>query len=216
MSKYVICPLKLIKPQMVVAESESVCSVNLFRTPNIVFILTIEVIQKSKIVSASQNPDAFGKFYNWKTGDQMDIKILLEDNKSILLSSKQAEKLGLNQDTTLPVSLDTEFTNLTIAVTINSTSDLPIITPVQELLAVELQIVGFFDSNRPGIGSQYSGAIFRLEHLQEWISLRDLGRETDIDSAFLVTYKTDHFVLEIDEDYLRTKVELLKKQFPKK
>jgi len=159
-------------------------------------------------------PDAFGKFYNWKTGEQMDIKILLEDNKSVLLSSKQAEKLGLNQETTLPVSLDTEFTNLTIAVTINATSGLPIITPVQELLRVELQIVGFFDSKRPGIGSQYSGAVFRLEHLQEWISLQDPGRETDIVSAFLVAYKTDHFALEIDEDYLRTKVELLEETIP--
>jgi len=159
-------------------------------------------------------PDAFGKFYNWKTGEQMDIKILLEDNKSILISSKQAEKLDLNQDTTLPLSLDTEFTNLTIAVTINATSGLPIITPVQELLTVELQIVGFFDSKRPGIGSQYSGAIFRLEHLQEWISLQDPMRETDIVSAFLVAYKTDHFALEIDEDYLRTKVELLAETIP--
>ena len=159
-------------------------------------------------------PNAFGKFYNWKTGEQMDIKILLEDNKSILLSSTQAEKLGLNQETTLPVSLDTEFTNLTIVVTINATSGLPIITPVQELVRVELQIVGFFDSKRPGIGSQYSGAVFRLEHLQEWISLQDPGRETDIVSAFLVAYKTDHFALEIDEDYLRTKVELLEETIP--
>jgi len=159
-------------------------------------------------------PNAFGKFYNWKTGEQMDIKILLEDNKSILLSSRQAEKLGLNQETTLPVSLDTEFTNLTIAVTINATSGLQIITPVQELLRVELQIVGFFDSKRPGIGSQYSGAVFRLEHLQEWISLQDPGRETDIVSAFLVAYKTDHFALEINEDYLETKVELLEEAIP--
>jgi len=159
-------------------------------------------------------PDAFGKFYNWKNGEQMDINILLGDNKSILLSSDQTEKLGLNQETTLPVSLTTEFTNLTVAVTINITSGLPIITPVQEILRVELQIVGFFDSKRPGIGSQYSGAVFRLEHLQEWISLQDPERETDIVSAFLVAYKSDHFVLEIDEDYLRTKVELLEDAIP--
>jgi ABC-type antimicrobial peptide transport system permease subunit len=158
--------------------------------------------------------DAFGKFYDWKTGEQMDINILLDGNKSILLSSNQAEKLGLNQDTTLPVSLATEFTNLTVAVNINTTSGLPIITPVQEILRVELQIVGFFDSKRPGIGSQYSGAVFRLEHMQEWISLQDPKRETDIVSAFLVAYKSDHFVLEIDEDYLRTKLELLEETIP--
>jgi ABC-type antimicrobial peptide transport system permease subunit len=159
-------------------------------------------------------PDAFGKFNNWKTGEQMDINILLDNNKSILLSSNQAEKLGINQDTTLPVSLTTEFTNLTVVVTINITSGLPIITPIQELLRVELQIVGFFDSNRPGVGSQYSGAIFRLEHLQEWISLQDPKRETDIISSFLVAYKSDHFVLEIDEDHLRTEVELLEGAIP--
>jgi len=159
-------------------------------------------------------PDAFGKFYSWKTGEQMDISILLGDNKTILLSSDQAEKLGLTQETTLPVSLATEFTNLTVAVTINITSGLPIITPLQEILRVELQIVGFFDSKRPGIGSQYSGAVFRLEHLQEWISLQDPGRETDIVSAFLIAYKSDHFILEIDEDYLKTKVELLKNAIP--
>jgi len=159
-------------------------------------------------------PEAFGKFYDWKTGEQMDINILLDDNKSILLSSDQAEKLGLNQDTTLPVSLTTEFTSLTVAVTINITSGLPIITPVQEILRVELQIVDFFDSKRPGISSQYSGAVFRLEHLQEWISLQDPERGTDIVSAFLVAYKADHFVLEIDEDYLRTKVELLEDAIP--
>jgi ABC-type antimicrobial peptide transport system permease subunit len=161
-------------------------------------------------------PDAFGEFYNWKTGEQMDIETLLEDNQTILLSSAQAERLGLNQDTILPVSLETEFTNFTIVVTINATSGLPIITPVQELLTVELQIVGFFDSRRPGIGSQYSGAVFVLEDLQEWISLQDPLRETDIISAFLVAYKTDHFALEIDEDYLRTRVALLEERIPEK
>ena len=112
-------------------------------------------------------PEAFGKFYDWKNGEQMDINVLLDNNKSILLSSNQAEKLGLSQDTTLPAPLTTEFTNFTIAVTINTTSGQPIITPIQEILRVELQIVGFFNSKRPGIGSQYSGAVFRLEHLQE-------------------------------------------------
>ena len=159
-------------------------------------------------------PEAFGKFYDWKSGEQMDINVLLDDNRSILLSSSQAEKLGLNQDTPLPVPLTTEFTNFTIAVTINITSGLPIITPIQEILRVELQVVSFFDSKRPGIGSQYSGAVFRLEHLQEWISLKDPKRETDIVSAFLVAYKSDHFVLEIDEDYLRTKVELVEEAVP--
>jgi ABC-type lipoprotein release transport system permease subunit len=58
-------------------------------------------------------PEAFGSFYDWKTGNEMDIDSLLMSNDSILLSSKQAEKLGLTQETSLPVSLTTEFTNVT-------------------------------------------------------------------------------------------------------
>ncbi len=158
--------------------------------------------------------EAFGKFYNWKNGEQMDINILQENNKSILLSSSQAKKLGLTQETTLPTTLTTEFTNLTIVVTFNTTSSQPIITPIQEILNVELQIVGIFDSKRPGIGSQYSGVVFRLEHLQEWVSLQDPKHETDIVSAFLVAYKADHFLVEIDEDYLRTKIDLLEDAIP--
>ena len=298
-------------------------------------------------------PDAFGTFYDWKTGDQMDISTLLDDNQSILLSSDQSEKLGLNQDTNLPVTLITEITNLSTTVippvvplsewiinanltssnyvlngsysnlhlelepldftsmvtvyTINcpqlnlsnyayvnvtatgtnntgvllgfflddqnnfdvsnwtdiATLDgssfdltsyagrtlrgdgylaimsfngaqaniditeiafetptaigsqrLPIISFTPEISKVEMQVVGIFDSNRPGIGSQYSGAVIRLDHLQEWLSLKDPKRETDIISTFLVSYKTDHFILEIDEDYLKTKVELLENSIP--
>ena len=61
-------------------------------------------------------PEAFGSFYDWKTGNQMDPKVLLTDNTTILLSSKQAEKLGLTKDTPLPINLTTEFTNLTVVV----------------------------------------------------------------------------------------------------
>ena len=38
-----------------------------------------------------KHPDTFGTFHDWKTGEQMDTTILLDDNKSILLSSNQAE-----------------------------------------------------------------------------------------------------------------------------
>ena len=298
-------------------------------------------------------PDTFGTFYDWKTGEQMDTSILLDDNKSILLSSNQAEKLGLNQDTILPATLTTEFTNLTTTIippivplsewtinanltnteyvlnsngsnlhlelepvdftsmvniytrncpplnltnyshvniavtgtnntgvllgfflddgssfdvanwtdqgtvdslnfdltpyarrtlrgdvylairsfngirasiditeiafetqTPNGTLRLPIISFTPEISRVEMQVVGIFDSNRPGIGSQYSGAIIRLDHLQEWLSLKDPNQETDVISTFLVSYKADHFILEIDEDYLRNKVELLENSIP--
>ena len=300
-------------------------------------------------------PDAFGTFYDWKTGDQMDIGSLLGDNKSILLSSKQAERLGLTQDTSLPVTLTTEFTNLSAIITpptvplsewavnaegtntpyvlnssvsglqlgitptnftsvvtvytincpqlnlssyshVNVTATgtpnavvimgfflddgsefdvanltdvgtlnsslfdlspyagkslsgnaylvlmsfdgtpaavniteiafetmtpdgfqrVPIIDFVPEVSKVDLNVVGIFDSNRPGIGSQYSGAVMRLEHLQDWLSLSDPNRETDLISTFLVSYQADHFILEIDEDYLQTQVDLVEDSIPEK
>ena len=300
-------------------------------------------------------PDAFGTFYDWKTGDQMDISSLLSENKSILLSSKQAERLGLTQDTFLPVTLTTEFTNLSAIITpptvplsnwainaegtntnylLNSTDSslqigisptnftsmvtiytincpqlnlssythvnitatgtpntivmmgfflddgskfdvanltdvgtlnaslfelapyagkslngngyltimsfdgtpaalniteiafetitpdgyqrVPIIDYVPEISKVEMNVVGIFDSNRPGIGSQYSGAVMQLNHLQDWLSLSDTNWETDLISTFLVSYKADHFILEIDEDYLQTQVDLVEDSIPEK
>ena len=84
-----------------------------------------------------------------------------------------------------------------------------------EISRVDLQVVGIYDSNRPGIGSQYSGAVFRLEYLQDWLSLKDQNQQTDIISAFSIAYKGDHFVKEIDENYLQAKVDYLKATIPK-
>ena len=292
-------------------------------------------------------PEAFGSFYDWKTGNQMNPSALLTDNTTILLSSKQAEKLGLTKDTPLPVTLTTEFTNLTVVVspppsvplsdwivnsnfttgdyvlnsselglslelnptnpfsmvtvfTINgprltlsdysyvnvtatgsdnarilfgfssetgSSIDLanwtdpatlnaapfdlepyagevmrgdiycalmssngtqanvniteitfgtlsPIISFVPETARINLQVVGIFDSNRPGIGSRYSGAVFKLDHLQQWLSLQDPKKETDIISTFLVTFKQDHFISEINKDDLKSKVKTLEDTIP--
>jgi len=292
-------------------------------------------------------PEVFGSFYDWKTGSQMEPSVLLTDNSSILLSSKQAEKLGLTKDTILPVTLTTEFANLTVAVSqpplvslsgwmvnsnfttgayvlnssglglsveldplnpasmvtvftvsgprlslsdyayVNVTAtgtdnakvllgfllengssfDLanwtdpatldaapfeltpyaggalrgdvyvtlmssnetrasvditeiafgalsPIVSFVPEISRVELNIVGIFDSSRPGIGSQYAGVVFRLDHLQQFLSLQDPKKQTDIVSAFLVTFKANHFTSEIKEDYLKSKVTLLEQTIP--
>ncbi len=292
-------------------------------------------------------PEIFGSFYDWQSGDRMNLSVLLTSNSSILLSSKQAEKLRLTEDTPLPVTLTTEFTNLTAVIagpptvplsdwmvnsnfttgehvfnssslglsleltpttpfsmltvftikspqlnlsdyahvnvtatgsnnarfllgfssangtalslvnwtdtqTLNTTTfDLapyageilrgdaycvlmssngtkaaiditgitfeplsPVISYVPEISRVDLQIVGIFDSNRPGIGSQYSGVVFRLDHLQQWLSLQFQNRATDKISAFLVAFKQDHFASEIEEDYLKSKVELLKAAIP--
>src|SRR3989304_8417232 len=97
---------------------------------------------------------------------------------------------------------------------LNGSSRLPIIEFGSEISRENLQVVGIFDSNRPGIGSQYSGAVFRLEDLQGWVSLQDPKQETDIVSAFLVAYKADHFIQEIDKDYLKTKLDSLKTVIP--
>jgi ABC-type antimicrobial peptide transport system permease subunit len=296
-------------------------------------------------------PEAFGSFYDWKTGEEMNISSLLVSNSSILLSSDQAEKLGLDEETSLPVYITTEFTNLTATVapspvvplsdwavesnfttveyvlenssislsleleesafpgvmpsvvtlyTMNSSRlslsnydyinvkatgtnntkvllgfsmddgssfnvtefadintlntelfDLapyagrtlrgdaflvimssdglpasieiseiafetatPVISYTPEIARVDLQVVGIFDSKRPGIGSQYRGIVFKLEYLQQWMSLqypqKELGRVT----AYSVALKTDHFTSEISEGYLKEKVDIVKANIP--
>ena len=60
----------------------------------------------------TEYPDAFGVFYDWRTQEPMNIADTLQNNNSILLSSEQAEKLGITKDTNLPFNLTTEFVNL--------------------------------------------------------------------------------------------------------
>jgi ABC-type antimicrobial peptide transport system permease subunit len=293
--------------------------------------------------------ESFGTFYDWKTGKQMNPSALLADNASILLSSKQAEKLGLSKDTSLPTSLTTEFTNLTAkisppptvplsdwmvnsnftngnytldsselglrleitptspfsvvtaftisaptlvlsdysyvnvtatgstnarivlgfstqkgnTITIANLTDVatltaalfdlrpyagenmrgdffcavvsangtraavsisaitfeslsPVVTYTPEIARIDLKVVGIFDSKRPGIGSQYTGAVFKLEYLQQWMSLQDQNKETDIIKNYLVTFKKDHFTSEIGKDELKSKVANLEKVIPVK
>jgi len=296
-------------------------------------------------------PEVFGSFYDWKTGNKLDLNSLLLSNNSVLLSSGQADKLGLDEETSLPLNLTTEFTNLTATVVeppvvslsgwivnsnfttteyvLNSSSlnlsleleqvafpgimpsvvtlytvncsrlslsdyayinvtatgtnntrvllgfsmddgnnfnvtnfadidtlnmvsfDLapytgrtlrgdaylvimssdgmpatieiseiafetskPVIAYKSETARVDLQVVGIFDSKRPGIGSQYPGIVFKLEHLQQWMSLQDRQKETDIVKAYLVALKTDHFTSEISEDYLQEQVDIVKAAIP--
>ena len=294
-------------------------------------------------------PEVFGTFYDWKTANQLNPAALLMENSSILLSSKQAEKLGLTKDTQLPITLTTEFTNLTVEIsppptvpldtwmvntnfttgdyildstetrlhieitpttpfstvttfTINgprlplsdysyvnitatgtdnaiiilgfstetgnainianmtniatltaepfdlepytgevmrgdffcavmsangakATLDItgitfgtpsPIVSYVPETARIELEVVGIFDSKRPGLGSQYSGAVFKLEYLQQWQSLQDREKEKDIIRNYLVTFKQDHFITEINKDELKAIVESLENKIPTK
>ncbi|MHA1449662.1 MAG: hypothetical protein ACTSP4_09610 [Candidatus Hodarchaeales archaeon] len=161
-------------------------------------------------------PEEFGTFYDWKTGEEMNITSYLTGNKSILLSSHLAKDLDLDKDTDFPVILNTEFYSITVTFTINMTSGLPIITRNQTTIRTELSIEGVYDSNRPGIGSRYRGLIFSLEGLQDWISLQDPGKETDIVSSYLITLKTDHFQTEIDEDYLQEQLDSLVEIIPER
>ena len=298
-------------------------------------------------------PDSFGKFYDWKSQEQMDLPSLLSDNNSILISSDQAKTFGLDENTNLPVILTTEitklsttatppviplsdwtlnanltntyfaldstnsnlfleiqplnFTSIVGAYTINvpqlnltnysyinvtasgsnnalilfgfslndqttidvanwttasalnnSTFDLtpysgknlrgdayllirsldgtnasiniteiafetltpngptrvPIVSFTQKIEKLDMKVTGIFDSNRPGISSQYQGAVMRLDHLQDWMSLKDPNKETDIISTFLISYKSDHFLLQIDESFLREKLSQIENSIP--
>lgn len=294
-------------------------------------------------------PKAFGDFYDWKTGEKLDINSLLTTNTSILLSSSEAEKLGLTKDTKLPVKLTTEFTNLTstvqapplvpmgnwtvnanttsaeyelnatspnlslkiipvnfqgivtlytinaprlnladydfinvtasgsnntlvilglslddgstitvanmtnidalnteqfdltpyhnntlrgdaflAALSMNGTqaeleiseikfeSNIPILTYSSELDRVDLQVVGIYNSKHPGIGSQYPDIVFKLEHLQQWMSLQYKDKQTDLIKTYLVALKTDHFTSEISEDYLQEQVDIVEAKIPEK
>ena len=159
-------------------------------------------------------PEVFGSFYDWKTGEKIDIASYLTNNMSVLLSSRQAENLGVTKEDSLPIVLSTEFTNVTVTATINPFTGLPIYTPVYSTERVELSVVGIFDSNRPGIGSQYRGLLMALQYVQEWKSLEDTTHKTDIVGEYLVALKTDHFASEIDEDYLQEHVDALEDAIP--
>ncbi|MFW9904793.1 MAG: ABC transporter permease [Candidatus Thorarchaeota archaeon] len=168
----------------------------------------------------------FGYFYDWQSEDKiLDITKLLVDNTSILLSSYLAENLGLNRSSELPVDLNTEFTNQSLTMMINTTTGLPIINmttglpifmPVFSTERMNLTITGIFDSKRPGIGASYRGIIFSLEGLQDWVSLNDIFRNKDIISSYLITFRSNHFESPIKEEDLQNKFNELKDAVPKK
>ncbi len=162
----------------------------------------------------SNYPETFGTFYDWQSGEKIDISTIFTDNSSVLLSSRQAESLGLDQESIFPVSLASEVTNVTLTVSVNLTTGLPIVTTTYAIERVELNVVGVFDSKRPGVGSQYRGALFALEHLQDWASLQDPMRDRNRVSTYLLALKTNHFASEIDEEYLQEQVDELEAAIP--
>ncbi|UCD96208.1 MAG: FtsX-like permease family protein, partial [Candidatus Bathyarchaeota archaeon] len=161
-------------------------------------------------------PNVFGRFYEWGFEKELQIGSILTDNTSVLLSSRLAEDLAIDQDISLPVPLNTEFLNISVSITIDPVTGQPVVNSTYTLERVQLSIVGIFDSNRPGIGSQYRGVVFALEHLQEWKSLEDPVHSKDRVSAYLVALKTDHFLREIEEEFLQEEVDELKQNVPKR
>ncbi|MCW4005707.1 MAG: FtsX-like permease family protein [Candidatus Bathyarchaeota archaeon] len=167
-------------------------------------------------------PKVFGVFYDWQSDGELSLS-RLNSNSTVLMSSALAENLGLTKNIAVPFKLNTEFTNVTLSVAVDPTTGAPIIDPttgaptvypVYSVEKAELTVVGIFDSNRPGIGSQYSDIVFALPHLQGWVSLQDPLRQTDQISTYLISLKTNHFTYEISEDYLKEQVEALKNQVP--
>ncbi|MHA1227931.1 MAG: hypothetical protein ACTSPV_14385, partial [Candidatus Hodarchaeales archaeon] len=98
---------------------------------------------------------AFGYYYDWVTGEQLEIETLLADsNNIVLLASELAEDLGLSkEDLNFPLTLATEFFNASMTVTINHTTGQPIYSINYEVMKINLSVVKIFDSKRPGIGA---------------------------------------------------------------
>jgi len=179
-------------------------------------------------------PDAFGTFYEWKSGEEMDINDYLVDNTSILIASNLAENLGLRKDNfSVPMTLVTEFANLTIQFYLNETFQ-PENKTIFTYERTNLTIVGVYDSNRPGIGSQYRSILFGLQHLQDWVKLQadplivvdpllvdlinyqERPQRSDFVSSYNIALQTDHFSSEIDEDYLQAQLEALEEAVPER
>jgi ABC-type antimicrobial peptide transport system permease subunit len=159
-------------------------------------------------------PTAFGSFYDWKSDKEMDIANLLDDNTSIIMSSTLAESLDLSRESILPLTLTTEVTNVTVNIGVNVTDGKPILVPKITLEKVDLNVMGIFDSKRPGIGSQYSGVVFELRYLQQWLSLQDPKLNQDQIGSYLIALQTNHFQEEINKDFLKEQMDLLKTKIP--
>ena len=170
-------------------------------------------------------PSEFGNFYDWITGDIMDISDYLVDNSSILMSSRIADNMGLNKTVEFPITLRTEFSNLSLVMRINETTRQPIMNvttgqfifdPFFKMDRVNLTVKGIYDSSHPGIGASYRGLLFSLESFQQWQSLQDLTRNTNIIGTYLITFQTDHFNNAIDEAFLQEQFDTLEDNIPTK
>ncbi|MHA2370094.1 MAG: ABC transporter permease, partial [Candidatus Hodarchaeales archaeon] len=151
----------------------------------------------------------FGKFYDWATEKEMDISTLLTSNESVLMSSELAESLGLKKTTDLPVTMRTGFKVGTLVTGENNETAV-----VQTDVLKELNITGFYDSHRPGMGAQHgNGIVMRLEDLQSYLGWGDpTTTNTDIIGSYGIALKTDHFHSSIDTKELEKYMETLEKR----
>ncbi|MHA1330352.1 MAG: ABC transporter permease, partial [Candidatus Hodarchaeales archaeon] len=160
---------------------------------------------------------AFGYYYDWVTGEQLEIETLLADsNNIVLLASELAEDLGLSkEDLNFPLTLATEFFNASMTVTINHTTGQPIYSINYEVMKINLSVVKIFDSKRPGIGAyMHDSVVMSLDNLQRYLSYQDPLKKTDFVDSYLISLKTNHFEKDIDQEYLQSVFDAVKERLP--
>ena len=130
---------------------------------------------------------AFGNYYDWKTGKELNVQSLL-GNGSVMISSELAINLAINQNNyTTPFSIQTEFNN----VSYNPILNVSIPTTFEQNLTVK----AIYDAQRPGIGAlnnDHDRVVFSLPDLQNYTKWTNNG-VLDRLSNFYVCYKENHF-----------------------
>ena len=163
---------------------------------------------------------AFGDFYDWKTGQLINLSSILQSNTDVLISSELAHNMNITQENFKPgLMLQTEFTNLTLTFTqLPNGSYIPSVQ--SNTFLVNLSIVGVYDSNHPGIGAMETSSVGRvvmsLESLQQFTKWSQLNRTTDRISAYYLCYKLHHFSSgEFTQNQLQTIVNEISASIPK-
>jgi ABC-type antimicrobial peptide transport system permease subunit len=161
----------------------------------------------------TEYPAVFGDFFDWASGERMDLDQYLIDRNSVMISSDLAEDFGLTKSTSFPILLTTKINIVTISFQLNETNQIEPVIKFEDS-EVQFSISGIFDSNKPGMGPRYSGMIMSLSGVQHWLSFEDPSRNTNIVSSYLISYKADHFKEDIDRDFLQTEFERLTEKIP--
>ena len=130
---------------------------------------------------------AFGNFFDWKTGTQLDPQSLL-GNGSVMISSELAINLAIDQQNyTTPFTIQTQFNNITFNPLTN--------TSLTASFDQNLTVSAIYDALKPGIGAlnnQNDRVVFSLTDLQDYTKWVNFG-VTDRLTNFYVCYKENHF-----------------------